>query len=403
MIGAAALDTLVGHAAEWTGFSRDAILPETVRRASAGLLAEARTVDELLRRAASRDALIVHALCQAVSVGETFFFRQPEHFRFIAERLLPELVARGQRSVRAWSAGCATGEEAYSLAACLLDRGPGGTQVLGTDLLERNLVVARAGTYGSWSQRPSGPLLHPAFREAALGKVRVLDRVAAVTRFLEHNLLEPPPEGNFDLILCRNVLVYFSPEAGRLAVAHLVSALAPGGVLIFGAMDLREPVPQLATVDLPELQIHRRPASAKEKNAASPAAKGASPKLSPKLSSKPEPHPPSPLQRPGTRPPEPVALHLKALVHIERGDRELADRELAALNALVPDYVPGLLERALLHQRLGERSAASALMRQVLQRISQLQRDELLAGPEPLPVGFYRDSAETFLRTGRGD
>ena len=389
MIGAEALDKLVAHAAEWTGFSREAILPESVRRASNRLLLQARSIDELLRRAAQREPSVVHALCQAVSVGETYFFRQPEHFRWIAESFLPELLARGQKRVRAWSAGCATGEEAYSIAACLLDQAPVAVDVLGTDLLERNLVAARAATYGAWSRRPSGPLLHPAFREAADGRIRVIERVAGKVRFLEHNLLDAPPEGNFDLIFCRNVLVYFSLEAVGEAVACLVSALAPGGALLFGAMDLREPLPGFATVDRPELQIHRRQAPAAEiAQAAAKAPRG----------------PPTPpflprLQR--LRPPEPVALHLKALVHIERGDRQVADRELSALNALVPDYVPGLLERALLHQRLGERGRASALMREVLRRTANLSREELLPGPEPLPVGFYRDSAETFLRAGR--
>ena len=102
------------------------------------------------------------------------------------------------------------------------------------------------------------------------------------------------------------------------------------------------------------------------------------------------------------RPPEPVALHLRALVHIERGEKKRAEKELADLARQVPDYVPGILERALLHVRMGEKSAASKLMREVLRRIEKLPADEVLAGPEPAPVSFYRDSAQTFLRSSRG-
>src|SRR5260370_11279854 len=253
----ALVDRLTDYAAQWTGFSRDAILPDAIRRAAEQL----GEPDQLLRRAKQRDRTVVHALCQAASVGETFFFRHPEHFRYLASTLLPELLASKRTAVRAWSAGCATGEEAYSLAACLLELSPLGVaaEVFATDLLERNLAAARAGVYGLWSRRPSGPLLHAVFRDLSKDRVAVLDRVRAVTRFAEHNLLDPAP-GEFEIIFCRNVLVYFSPEAAPTAVQHLARALAPGGALFFGSMDVSEPPPELISAGLPELQIFRRPA-----------------------------------------------------------------------------------------------------------------------------------------------
>ena len=305
------IDRLTGYAAEWTGFSRDAILPDAIRRTAEGLGDR----EEVLRRAARRDRSVVHALCQAVSVGETFFFRHPEHFRFIASTLLPDLLEqRGRVAVRAWSAGCATGEEAYSIAACLIDLLPLDVhaEVLGTDLLERNLAAARAGTYGMWSRRPSAPVLHPVFHEISPERVSVDDRVRKVVRFAEHNLLEPAP-GEFDLIFCRNVLVYFSPEAARDAVQHLVRALAPGGAICFGPMDLAEIPPQLVPAGLPEQQIFRRPgpSSARKQPAAAPRVRATAPFA------------------PLARLPEPVALHLRALVHIERGEKKRAEAELA--------------------------------------------------------------------------
>ena len=133
------VDRLSGFAAEWTGFSRDAILPEAIRRAAAQFGREGVDARTLLDRAAKGERSVVHALCQAVSVGETFFFRHPEHFRYIASPLLPELLAGGRTAIRAWSAGCATGEETYSIAACLLDLLPKPSavadEVIGTDLL----------------------------------------------------------------------------------------------------------------------------------------------------------------------------------------------------------------------------------------------------------------------------
>jgi chemotaxis methyl-accepting protein methylase len=378
----ALVEQLSEYAAQWTGFSRDAILPDAIRRAAASLGDPA----QVLRLAAQRDRTVVHALCQAVSVGETFFFRHPEHFRYIATTLLPELFSEKRAIVRAWSAGCATGEEAYSIAACLLELLPLGVSadVFATDLLERNLATARAGLYGMWSRRPSGPLLHQVFHEVSPERVAVHDRVRAAVRFAEHNLLEPAP-GEFEIIFCRNVLVYFSPEAGRLAVKHLATALAPGGALFFGSMDVTEPPPDLVSAGPPELQIFRKPDTKKPARARPAAA----------------PIQPAPYV-PRKRPPEPVALHLKALVHIERGEKKRAATELSDLLREVPDYVPGVLERALLHVRMGEPSAAASLMREVLKRTEKLPAEEMLPGPEPLPVSFYRDSAQTFLRSARG-
>ena len=374
-----ALLRLSDYAAEWTGFSRDAILPEAIRRAASRL---GGTSGNLLSRAAAHDPAVVHDLCQAVSVGETFFFRHPEHFRFLAGTLLPGLTASAAAPLRAWSAGCATGEEAYSIAACLLDLFPARRfEVLGTDLLERNLAAARIAHYGTWSIRPSGPILHPLFPEGAQGSA-VSPGVLALTRFALHNLLEPAP-GSFELVFCRNVLIYFSPEAARLALGHLAAALAPGGTLFLGPLDAREPPPGLVPAGAPELQIFQRPPQA--------------------LTTPPQPRAPPaapwpPLQAPArTRPPEPVAVHLRALVQVERGERKLAESALAELVRLVPDYLPGILERALLHARQGERTAAAALMREVLRRTTGLPPDDLLPGPEPLPVRFYRDSAQSWL------
>ena len=393
----ASLVRLSDYAAEWTGFSRDAIMPDAIRRAARRLGGSA---EVLLSRAAARDPAVVHDLCQAVSVGETFFFRHPEHFQFIASTLLPSLHSPEGMPLRAWSAGCATGEEAYSIAACLLDLLPARRiEVLGTDLLERNLAAARNGVYAAWSRRPSGPILHPLFFGEAQGSVTVSAQVRGLARFSLHNLLEPAP-GSFELIFCRNVLIYFSPEAARVAVRHLVDALAPGGTLFLGPLDARELPPGLVLAGAPELQVFQRPAPAALPRSALPWQPA--PPRQPVLLRHPAP-PPAPLPTaPKSRPPEPVAVHLRALVHIERGEKKLAEQELIELTALAPDYLPGILERALLHSRLGERTAAAQLMREVLQRTQGLPAEQLLAGPEPLPVSFYRDSARSYLRGAPG-
>jgi chemotaxis methyl-accepting protein methylase len=377
----AALDTLAGYAAQATGFSREAILDLTLRKAAEQLEHDLGGEERVLRRAALGDRAVLDALCEAVTVGETFFFRQPEHFRFIAARLAPIWAEEKRRDIRAWSAGCATGEEAYSLGACLLDVAPEGAtvSVLGTDLLERNLAIARQATYGAWSRRVSGPMLHPVFTDEKAERATVTDRVRAATEFRAHNLLDGPP-GLFDVVFCRNVLVYFTPDAQRRALRQLVQAVAPAGALFFGSMDMTQPLPELSLARPAELQIFWRKTNPQLET----------PKAVAKL--------PPPPAMPRRQPVVPVPLHLQALEHIESGDPRVAQAELENLSKLAPDYLPALLERALLHQREGEKIAAAKLMREVLRRAEALLPEEIVEGPEPLPARFYRDAAVTMLR-----
>jgi len=372
------VERLTEYAARYTGFSLDAILPDAIRRAARRL---ADDPERILLRAANGEGNVVHALYQAVSVGETFFFRHPEQFGFIARTVVPEWIAARKQRITVWSAGCATGEEAYSLAACLLDLVPKHVEVsiLATDLLERNLAVAREGVYGAWSRRPSAPMLHPIFEDNSASRMRIDSRVRAVVKFAQHNLLEAQSGGTFDLILCRNVLVYFSPESVRKAVGHLVSALAADGALLFGPMDVTDVPAALAYAAAPELQIYRRQADARpaKVRAVAPPVRMAEPQRERRAA-----------------PPEPVS--------IERGERKVAKAALEELSLRVPDYLPGILERALMHIRQGERAAAVQLMRDVLRRTEKLDAEDIVPGPEPLPVGFYRSSAEQFLRSRGG-
>ena len=382
----ATLDTLTGFAADFSGFSREAILEASLRKAAEQLERTLGGEAELLRRARAQDPQVMDALCQAISVGETFFFRQPEHFRWVASRLPPLWLSTSRTDLRAWSAGCATGEEAYSLAACLLDVAPVGARVsvLGTDLIERNLQIAREGQYGSWSRRVSGPMLHHVFVNGSAERASVTQRVRDATRFQTHNLLRPAP-GQFDIVFCRNVLVYFAPEKAKLVLRNLSRSLVPGGALFFGSMDVTQPIPELTLAKPTELQIYwQKPPELLHTPKAVQ-------KIRPLV-----PTPPQPL--PAI---DPVALHVQALMHIESGDKKRAQDELEAILQKAHGYLPALLELALLHLRAGEKSATATLMREVLRRAEALLPDELVAGPEMLPASFYRNSAVSYLRAGR--
>ena len=176
------------------------------------------------------------ALANLLRVGETRFFRHRAHVAALRERVLPERVAAARaqrRPLRAWSAGCATGEEAWTLAM-LAHEATGGAnfQVLATDLSERALAQAERARYATSRLTDVPPALRARWFTDD-GAVR--DELRAFVRFSPHNLLAPARyAGGFDVILCRNVLIYFDAVRRGEVIERLCDALTDGGVLFLG-------------------------------------------------------------------------------------------------------------------------------------------------------------------------
>ena len=175
---------------------------------------------------------------RSVAVSHSGFFRDPEQFDALEHRILPRLLEHAS-PLRAWSAGCANGLELWSLAVVLNRLGVlDGAHLLGSDLLEENLAIARAGTYDVVD-------IAPALRTRARWERRDLARDEA-------------PAGRFDLILCRNVAIYFEPGAKGRLHAMLSGALAPGGVLMLGRSE-RLGDPQSLGLRRIEPHVYERP------------------------------------------------------------------------------------------------------------------------------------------------
>lgn len=198
--------------------------------------------DALLAPASARDEL--RALAERLTVGETYFFRHGEQFEAMAEVAIPErLRALGPfRRLRLLSAGCASGEEAYTLAMLVRERLPGRSacqaDVQGVDINAAALSKAARGAYSTWSLRETPAAIRGRYFRAD-GQTHVLDPcIRSAVTFTEGNLLDPDPRdlppGAFDIVFCRNVLIYFGDGAIRTAVAHLTELLAPGGFLFLG-------------------------------------------------------------------------------------------------------------------------------------------------------------------------
>ena len=189
-------------------------------------------------------------LIAELTVGETFFFRHPEHFDALRDDALPACVKRNERSrqLRIWSAGCANGAEAYSIAilvhSVLGDRlADWNVTIVGSDINRVFLAEAEAGAYTAWTMRGVPNEQIPGFfsRRGALWTVR--DKYKKNVRFVYHNLINddvPSLHDNifaFDVIFCRNVMIYFDSAINRLLAHQLNEALVDDGWLFVGSTD----------------------------------------------------------------------------------------------------------------------------------------------------------------------
>jgi len=211
-------------------------------------------------------------LIESLRVGETSFFRHEAQMKAIAELVAPTL-ASARHPVRVWSAGCASGEEPYSIAMLLRDALPSrvGLSITACDISEEALSEARAGIYPEASiERVPEKLRGASFEPAHPGYVRVVEKVRKLVRFNRRNLADGDFPGGYDLVLCRNVLIYFSPEAKARAIEGLIASVKPGGYLVVGYAESLRDFSKLTPEQTPDAVIYHRPRHAQPAHAASP-------------------------------------------------------------------------------------------------------------------------------------
>ncbi|HET7565213.1 MAG TPA: protein-glutamate O-methyltransferase [Gemmatimonadaceae bacterium] len=181
------------------------------------------------------------AMVDAITTNKTSFFRESLHFDYLRQHALPALRARGG-PVRMWSAGCSSGEEPYSLAMLVRDTMPDGewcdVRILATDISRRMLERARAAVYDEEAVRelPAEVVMrHFIVQSGEPRTYRVTDAVRALVRIAHLNLMSPwPMRGPFDVIFCRNVMIYFDRATQQRLIDRLWQLLAPGGELFVG-------------------------------------------------------------------------------------------------------------------------------------------------------------------------
>jgi len=231
-------------------------------------------IQGLLSPASSQKQMEV--LARHLTVGETYFFREKRSLEIFGERILPELIrARAGLGapIRIWSAGCATGEEPYSVAIVLSRLMVGlanwNIEVLATDLNTKSLQKASAGTYGEWSFRGTPAWVRRTYFDTGEGdRCTIVPAIKKMVRFAQLNLMDDayPPLVNWtkgcDVIFCRNVLMYFTPEGMRKVIRQLFRSLATDGWLIVSPTETsQELFSDFATVGFGDSTFYRKSAT----------------------------------------------------------------------------------------------------------------------------------------------
>lgn len=224
--------------------------------------------------ALEKDDREFNELLNLVTINETSFFRFPAQFDALRDQVLPEIMASkpvGNRDLRMWSAGCSTGEEPYSLSMLLNDMALTASgwnpQVLGTDVSTKALGRARAGVYGRRAMTNVAPdLVARHFEMTPTGDYRVNDRVRSLVDFGYQNLIKEPYPlsvmGNWDIIFCRNVTIYFRIESTRRVVRNFFDSLNDGGYLFIGHSETLTSISDdFEAVEVGGVFLYRKPAS----------------------------------------------------------------------------------------------------------------------------------------------
>jgi chemotaxis protein methyltransferase CheR len=203
------------------------------------------SVDHLISRLVSRaDPSLTEQVIEALLNNETYFFRDKLPFDLLfggpVRRL--ERARAAEKKLSIWCAGCSSGQEAYSLAMSFADeklRWQGWEiEIVGTDLSKAAIARAKAAIYSQFEVQRGLPVMQMIrwFEELGGGDWRISQPLRDQVRFEARNITEPPPRpGRFDIILCRNLLLYFAPDMRRLAFNRLAEACRPDGALMLGA------------------------------------------------------------------------------------------------------------------------------------------------------------------------
>ena len=225
---------------DFSSYKRNTVLRRIKRRMAVSGAKELSEYFALLEQTPQE----AHSLCQELLIGVTSFFRDPDAFEVLSNKIIPLLFANREpeEPLRIWHACCATGEEAYSVAMLIIEhiereKLPAKVQIFATDLDETAVAHARAGMYGDdIAQVVSEERLKQFFTRNE-GCWQVSKQLREMVVFAQHNIIKDPPFSRLDLLVCRNFLIYLNPNIQRLLIPLFHQVLNPRGFLFLGSAE----------------------------------------------------------------------------------------------------------------------------------------------------------------------
>ena len=248
-------------------------MPTIQRRLHRRMVATKTGTLSAYRRYLLRHSDEYNRLISSFLIKVTEFFRDPALFATLRDQILPEIIAAarhrashqgsGWGELRLWSAGCATGEEAYSLAILVADLlgdelEQFSVRIFATDLDGDAIAFARRGVYSASAVASLPPDIVTRYFDRVDGEYVVQKRVRALVIFGEHDLAQRAPFPRIDLVLCRNVLIYFTLELQKRVLQLFAYSLRDGGYLVLGKAETTSPLPEFFMPVQPSLKIYRR-------------------------------------------------------------------------------------------------------------------------------------------------
>lgn len=240
-----------------------------------------RRLADRLKRSGSADARVYlarlgvdaaerQALINAFTINETYFFREEHQLRALADQILPEIVRtkRPGDLIRIWSLPCSTGDEAYSIAIWLLEHWPMvdayNVEIVGSDIDTAAVEAAREGRYAARAlAKLPEPIVERYFEPEHRHQRKIIDDLRESVQFTVTNLVDPAAaaaQGRFDVVLCRNLLIYFDDASRRVAADTLYDRLHPGGFLLLGHSESMSRITdRFDFVRLDDAIVYRRP------------------------------------------------------------------------------------------------------------------------------------------------
>lgn len=188
-------------------------------------------------KAMEKNSEYLYAFLDRMTINVSEFYRNRKRWDILEEKILPQLLSK-QKNLKVWSAACSTGEEPYTISMVLSNFMPlSQIKILATDIDENAIQKAKIGVYLERSLQEVPEKMKRKYFKKSENHFILSEEIKQTVKFKKHNLLADPFEKNFDLIVCRNVLIYFTEEAKDLLYRKFSAALKPGGVLFVGSTE----------------------------------------------------------------------------------------------------------------------------------------------------------------------